>query len=481
MERIKTITSVKRKVVEGVILTTVLLVVFCMVQPVAARPIIPHSDGIQNISVEVAHKMLKKSNSPRPLVLDVRYQCEYNMGHLFNALLLPYSQLEANMSKLDAYKNHEIIVYCKSGNRSQIACDILSQHGFTKIYNMEGGIIAWINAGFQIYTTYHHVTVNVIDQDLLLQIQPSLIYQPDSVPCACTQNLTESNNQTDYQPTNIQPLLIEQDESHSIVNITYEANGTNSEFTITNTLLWSYSEQLSDEGERSARFEVMEVVGQDWFSQYYSLSYFVRHSEYNFTIQTILVPLGSDAYNSAFTVVSYVPADMSEIVTGESVDFNSSVSLSTHYKILGIVANKIGNLYGKSGNEVLEQFASSYRTMSEETKYLSKLVKHYLSEYDREILSASTLLLDTEESDVFACLGSILICLAAIFATPQVLAECGLCYQLIICVAACLNLFTIWWCVACIATGILGCLLCAGGFLAILDGCYTAGHCLGIW
>ncbi len=108
-------------------------------------------------------------------------------------------------------------------------------------------------------------------------------------------------------------------------------------------------------------------------------------------------------------------------------------------------------------------------------------MKHQLPEYNSEILSNTAILMDAEEDNVFVCLAHILICLASIAATPHVLAECGLCYQLIACMAACWNVFTVTWCVLCIATGILGCLICAGGFLAILEGCYGAGHCMGLW
>jgi hypothetical protein len=225
----------------------------------------------------------------------------------------------------------------------------------------------------------------------------------------------------------------------------------------------------------------MENVGPNWISQYYNLNYSVRTSEYSFNIQTILSPANSDIYDTAFSVISYVPDDISETVTSERVDFNSSVTLSSQYRILSTVADKIGKIYGKSGNNILEPFALNYHKISEETKYLSKLVKQYLPEYDKEIQSISAVLLDTDEDNVFACLTSILICLAAIAATPQVLGECALCYQLIACLVACADIFTVWLCVACIATGIVGCLICAGGFLAILDGCYDAGHCLGIW
>ncbi len=56
------------------------------------------------------------------------------------------------------HENHEIIVYCKSGGRSVTASGILDSHGFTKVYNMLGGITAWQNAGYPVWiATVHNV------------------------------------------------------------------------------------------------------------------------------------------------------------------------------------------------------------------------------------------------------------------------------------------------------------------------------------
>ena len=71
------------------------------------------------------------------------------------------------------------------------------------------------------------------------------------------------------------------------------------------------------------------------------------------------------------------------------VEFNSSVTLSQHYAILGKVAKEIGKVYEKSGDETLAQLAESYYTMEEEAKGLSKLVEKQLQQYDMQILDRS--------------------------------------------------------------------------------------------
>ncbi len=76
------------------------------------------------------------------LFLDVRgvdEYAEYNMG----ALNIPLHVLEARINELDEYKNKEIIVHCKMGGRSFQAQQFLLGRGFTKVYNLTGGAMAY--------------------------------------------------------------------------------------------------------------------------------------------------------------------------------------------------------------------------------------------------------------------------------------------------------------------------------------------------
>ncbi len=113
----------------------------------------PGAGAYEDISVDAAYKMIKKARR-NLVILDVRNQSEYNLGHLYSAVLIPVYELEDRIGELQEHMNDPIIVYCKAGSRSQIACQILASNGFTKVYNMLGGITAWIEAGYPIYTTY---------------------------------------------------------------------------------------------------------------------------------------------------------------------------------------------------------------------------------------------------------------------------------------------------------------------------------------
>ena len=62
------------------------------------------------------------------------------------------------------------------------------------------------------------------------------------------------------------------------------------------------------------------------------------------------------------------PAGKSELVSLELVEFNSSVTLSQQYTVLGKVAKEVGKVYEKSGDETLAQLAQGYYIMEEEAK-----------------------------------------------------------------------------------------------------------------
>lgn len=76
-------------------------------------------------------------------LIDVRTPKEYTKGHLKNAVNINYydSNFIDEMAKLD--KNKDLYIYCHSGNRSGKAAKKLGKMGFTKVYDLEGGIINW--------------------------------------------------------------------------------------------------------------------------------------------------------------------------------------------------------------------------------------------------------------------------------------------------------------------------------------------------
>jgi rhodanese-related sulfurtransferase len=80
------------------------------------------------------------------VILDVRTVSEFESGHLEGAINIPVEVLSSHLSGLN--QNDELLVYCRTGNRSTTAVGILRESGYDKVYHMDGGITSWNSAGF---------------------------------------------------------------------------------------------------------------------------------------------------------------------------------------------------------------------------------------------------------------------------------------------------------------------------------------------
>jgi phage shock protein E len=78
-------------------------------------------------------------------VLDVRQPDEWNAVHIPGATLIPLDQLPARVNEVP--KDKEVVVVCRSGNRSQAGRDILKSAGFSHVTSMSGGMNQWSAAG----------------------------------------------------------------------------------------------------------------------------------------------------------------------------------------------------------------------------------------------------------------------------------------------------------------------------------------------
>ena len=76
------------------------------------------------------------------IILDVREQSEFDEGHIPNAILIPYTEIDAKAEGILTDKNAQILVYCRSGRRSKIAAESLANLGYTNVKEF-GGIIDW--------------------------------------------------------------------------------------------------------------------------------------------------------------------------------------------------------------------------------------------------------------------------------------------------------------------------------------------------
>ena len=108
----------------------------------AAEDEAPYGD----VSVEQAWGLIQRK--PDLVVLDVRTVAEYEEGHISGALNIPVQELEERLGELDS--SVQYLVYCRTGNRSSVAVQVLMAGGFDRVYHMNNGITAWVGAGYPV-------------------------------------------------------------------------------------------------------------------------------------------------------------------------------------------------------------------------------------------------------------------------------------------------------------------------------------------
>lgn len=102
---------------------------------------------IYDVNVDQFAKMV---DGNKGIVLDVRTPEEWAEGTISDATKINYydNDFADQVDKLN--KEEPVLVYCKKGGRSSSAAEILKQKGFKKVFNLEGGITAWKDAGKKI-------------------------------------------------------------------------------------------------------------------------------------------------------------------------------------------------------------------------------------------------------------------------------------------------------------------------------------------
>lgn len=87
------------------------------------------------------------ASSPGTVILDVRRADEFAAGHLFNAVNIDVESADFAQRVAALDKTVTYAVYCHSGRRSLIAVEQMASAGFNDLYNLDGGIQAWVAAG----------------------------------------------------------------------------------------------------------------------------------------------------------------------------------------------------------------------------------------------------------------------------------------------------------------------------------------------
>lgn len=101
------------------------------------------ASGVANISSTEAVVLM---NRAKPLILDVRDATEFAAGHIQGAKHIPVAELAARLKEIEKFKDKPVLVHCQKGMRATAACSILKGQNFSQLYNLQGGLNAWVEA-----------------------------------------------------------------------------------------------------------------------------------------------------------------------------------------------------------------------------------------------------------------------------------------------------------------------------------------------
>ncbi len=103
--------------------------------------------GFKAISPAEAVQLINKEDA---LVLDIREGNELAQGVIRGSKHLALSVLKQQVEELQDYTEKPVIAYCKAGNRSEQACEILKKNNFSNVMSLKGGLEGWKTANLPV-------------------------------------------------------------------------------------------------------------------------------------------------------------------------------------------------------------------------------------------------------------------------------------------------------------------------------------------
>jgi len=105
--------------------------------------------GIRMLSTADSAALLE--DPPADLtILDVRTLDEFNEGHLAGAERIDFSRADFATQLASLERDTPYLIYCRSGNRSGQARAIMEDLGFSDVADLDGGVLAWADAGYEL-------------------------------------------------------------------------------------------------------------------------------------------------------------------------------------------------------------------------------------------------------------------------------------------------------------------------------------------
>jgi rhodanese-related sulfurtransferase len=147
-----------KNLLKSILVINIFILATAQAQIMSVKQILENVDS-QVVKITVDELDGKMKGETDFILLDVRSEKEYLAGHLKNATWLPRGFLEFKIQKLIKDLDSEIVVYCKGGGRSALAACTLLKMGYSRVYNLEGGIREWVCSGNRIFNELGELTV----------------------------------------------------------------------------------------------------------------------------------------------------------------------------------------------------------------------------------------------------------------------------------------------------------------------------------
>lgn len=106
-----------------------------------------NSATAEKLPIEISVSEASSMRDAGAFILDVRQPEEWNESHIPGATLIPLGELASRVNEVP--QDQEVVVVCRSGNRSQQGRDILLAAGFEQVTSMAGGVNQWKAAGVE--------------------------------------------------------------------------------------------------------------------------------------------------------------------------------------------------------------------------------------------------------------------------------------------------------------------------------------------
>ena len=174
--------------------------------------------GSQNVLSPTKFEQSLK-DKPGPVV-DVRTPGEFKEGHLANATNIDFYSTEFNSGFTKFDKTKPVYIYCQRGGRSQSAVEKLNKIGFIHVYELEGGIVKWEEAGKKVdgkSSTLPPAGISVEDYKKLINSQKIVLVDFSATWCGPCKKLSPLLERIGFQrPNDLKVIMIDVDANEEI-------------------------------------------------------------------------------------------------------------------------------------------------------------------------------------------------------------------------------------------------------------------------